>query len=271
MTIDDELARARQEGVVCPENLPFLFEPEPGLANGAAILLVHGFTASPWEMRRFGEGLAAEGFRSLGVRLPGHGTTPEDLATRRYEDWLETVRRGYRLLAERHPRVYGIGMSTGALLLLALAEEHPCPFSGLVLLSPFLRLRHRLARATGLLRFIHPFQRRHVPAERALYYYERRPLHGVYQILRLVRRVRKGFDRATIPTLVVSAEKDRTANVDSARKLFHLLPGWQKEYHLYGPAVPHILTTADNPQWQETLHLLIDFLQKTETEATRSQ
>lgn len=264
MTFDDEMARARRAGVVNPENLPFLMRPEPGAAQRGAVLLVHGFTASPWEMRRFGEGLAAAGFTSLGVRLPGHGTTPEDLASRRYEEWLETVMGGYQLLAEHHRQVYGLGLSTGGLLLLALAEDL-AHLDGLILLSPFLRLRHRLAPAAGLLRFVHPFQTREVPTELAPYYYARRPVNGVYQILRLLRRVRRRLDRVTTPALVISAEGDQTADVESARELFRKLGGRQKEFHLYGPEVPHILTTPENPRWRETLAMGIDFLRRLES------
>ncbi|NIQ98443.1 MAG: hypothetical protein GWO11_08540, partial [Desulfuromonadales bacterium] len=72
LSIDGDIELARREGVVFDENLPFLIEPTK--PNGAGIVLVHGFTASPWEMRRFGEELAGLGYRVLGSRLPGHGT-----------------------------------------------------------------------------------------------------------------------------------------------------------------------------------------------------
>ena len=62
---------------------------------------MHGFTATPWEVRPFAEALAESGYVALGVRLPGHGTRPEDLARRRYEEWLAAVEEGYGLLAGR--------------------------------------------------------------------------------------------------------------------------------------------------------------------------
>ena len=54
-------------------------------------LLVHGFTGSPQSLRALGEHLAGEGLSVVCVRLPGHGTTWEDLNTRTAREWTETV------------------------------------------------------------------------------------------------------------------------------------------------------------------------------------
>jgi carboxylesterase len=263
MTIEEEVDRGRRDGVGREENLPFLLSPAKPAKAG--VLLVHGFTASPWEMRLFGEALAAEGYLALAVRLPGHGTTAEDLVHRSYEEWLAAVERGYRLIAEQGLRCYGIGMSTGALLLLVLAASRP--LQGLILLSPFLKMRHPLAQATGLLRFLKRFQRHKVAENLAAYYYDRRPVNGVYQLCRLTRRIRKELGSVTTPTLVISSTGDQTVEPESARELFRQLASQHKEYHNFGPEVPHILTTLENPRWRETFGLTLDFLQNLEQQA----
>ena len=56
---------------------PFRLEPGNQHHARAAVLLLHGFTGSPWEVRPLGESLAARGFHVLAPQLPGHGTTPE--------------------------------------------------------------------------------------------------------------------------------------------------------------------------------------------------
>jgi len=267
MTIQEELERGRRDGVRREENLPFLLTPTTSARAG--IVLVHGFTASPWEMRLFGSALAKAGYVCLGVRLPGHGTTAEDLAHRRYEEWLNAVERGYRLLATEGLDCYGVGMSTGALLLLTLAASQP--LRGLVLFSPFDRLRHPLAPATALLRFVKRFQHRRVAAQLADFYYDRRPVNGIYQLYRLTRRVRREIGRVTAPVLVVGGEGDRTVEPEGAHALFKRLASRHKEYHCFGPEVPHILTTPENPRWQETLRLTLDFLQNLEQEAARAR
>ncbi|MFO7981915.1 MAG: alpha/beta fold hydrolase [Desulfuromonadales bacterium] len=263
LSIDQDIEQARREGVVFDQNLPFLLEPlNP---NGAGVVLVHGFTASPWEMRRFGEELAGLGYLVLGTRLPGHGTTPEDLERRRFEEWQETVTEDCRKLMLATRRIYGIGVSTGALLLLGASDE--LPLSGVVLLSPYLRVQHRLAAHTGLLRFFKRFQHRSLDSRNSRYYYDRRPVRSIHQIQRLIKRTRKLLPELTTPALVVSAEGDRTIRVSTAVELYEKLGSEHKEYHRYGPDVPHVLTTPENPSWREVLELTVEFIGELETRA----
>jgi carboxylesterase len=91
-------------------------------------------------------------------------------------------------------------------------------------------------------------------------------VNGVYQLCRLTRRVRRALGAVTAPALVVSSAGDRTVAAESARELFGLLASRHKEYHCFGPDVPHILTTPENPRWRETLRLTLDFLQNLEQE-----
>jgi carboxylesterase len=257
--------QSRREGVACADNFSFYLEPNP--PADAAVLLIHGFCATPWEMRALGDALVSAGFAAAGIRLPGHGTTPEDLAGRRYEEWLKAAAAGYRLLAGRHRRVYGAGVSTGALLLLALCAQ--MPLQGLALLSPYLRLRHKLAPAAVVLRFFKPFYRREISAEPSPYYYDRFPTNGVYQLSRLIRRVRRIVNRVCPPLLVISGAGDRTVRTDSALELFRRIPSSRKEYHLFGTDVPHVLTTSENPRQKEILQLTVDFFRNLENTQPR--
>lgn len=47
--------------------------------DGVGCFLIHGFTATPWEMRFLGERLHSAGRSVRAVQLMGHGTSPEDL------------------------------------------------------------------------------------------------------------------------------------------------------------------------------------------------
>ncbi len=256
-----ELQRARSEGVR-DDDLPFAVVPAGSVA---AVLLVHGFSATPWEMRTLAAYLTKRGFASLAVRLPGHGTTPEDLATRRWEEWLVTVTSGYDLLAARFPRVYGAGLSTGSLLLLALAlQRQP---TGLILLSPYLRLRHRLAPFAGWLRYLKPYQTRPLGSAEAAHYYPRRPLAGVHQINRLLRSLPSRLGAITSPVLAIHGEGDRTVDIDSGRRLVERLGSEIKVYERLGPEAPHVLTAAENLHRGAVFDLINKFLGELEAQA----
>ncbi len=238
------------------ENQEFRLQPDsPGKPG---VLLVHGFTASPWEMRPLGEILRQAGYPVTAVRLPGHGTTPEDLCDRRFEEWVTATRDACELLQQETGSVHAIGISTGALVLLALAANQN--FNSMVLLSPFLAMLHHLAPFTGILRHFRKFQARELPAHLAEFYYDRRPVNGVYQICRLIRHIRPVLPSVTVPTLAINALGDRTVKVASGYDLFLRLGSECKEYHLFGPQTGHGLATPDHPSWHPMLELILRFL-----------
>jgi carboxylesterase len=253
--LSEALARARREGVTSSDDLPFFHRPA---GASAAVLLVHGFAATPWEMRSLAEYLAGCGFACLAVRLPGHGTTPEDLAARRWEEWQEVVIHGHDLLAARFPRVYGIGQSTGALLLLAAARQR-CP-QGLALLSPYLRLQHRLAPLAGWLRYLYPYQRKAASGTASRHYYARRPLAGVHQINRLLRSLQPGLGEIKVPVLAIHGAGDQTVDIDSGRRLVERLGSPVRVYERLGPEVPHVLTGSSNQLRDVVFQLVGTFL-----------
>ena len=82
--------------LLLPGGEPFFL---PGGSTGC--LLIHGFTASPQEMRRLGEHLAGEGHTVLGLRLPGHASTPPDMLPRALEGLVRYC-VGRSVPAQRH-------------------------------------------------------------------------------------------------------------------------------------------------------------------------
>ena len=71
------------------------FEIVPPKVRGAALLL-HGLTDSPYSLRSVAALLVEQGFATLALRMPGHGTHPGGLVDVRYEDWREVARMGAR-------------------------------------------------------------------------------------------------------------------------------------------------------------------------------
>ena len=249
--------RARAEGVSHPENLPFMLVPEQA---HLAVLLVHGFTASPQEMRLLADHLTHNGMAVLAVRLPGHGTTPKDLARRSWEEWAAAVAEGHKLLTEKFQKVYGVGLSTGCLLLVARAQQEP--FDGLVLLSPYLRVKHRLAAYAGWIRHLRPYHDAPKSTEPSPFYYHRRPVAGVHQINRLVKHLVPRLASCTAPVLAINGEDDQTVEIATGQELVTKLGSSVKIYQRYGPDVPHVLTSEQNPFFRENFNLVVAFIKE---------
>ena len=106
---------------VLPGAEPFAFE-----GNDVGVLVVHGFTGSTQSVRDLGEGLhKRHGFTVVGPRLPGHGTSPDDMETTGYLDWVGEAERALHELAARKRRVFVTGLSMGGSLTLNLAARFP--------------------------------------------------------------------------------------------------------------------------------------------------
>jgi carboxylesterase len=126
-------------------------------------------------------------------------------------------------------------------------------------LSPYLNLGHWLAPWTGLLRHFIRFQRREIATAAKRYYYADRPIAGIYQLCRVIRKAKQWLPKIHIPAIVMSAQGDQTISPKSAWTLYRLLGSKAKSFHQYGADVPHVLTTVDNPHLEDTLARISGF------------
>ncbi|MGN6480703.1 alpha/beta hydrolase [Luteibacter sp.] len=89
------------------------------------VLLIHGLTGTPTEMRMLGKGLNRAGFTVVGVRLAGHCGSEDDLLATTWQDWYASVEAAAEQLRGRVDRLFVAGLSMGAVLALRLAAVRP--------------------------------------------------------------------------------------------------------------------------------------------------
>lgn len=198
-------------------------------AGDDAVLLLHGFTGSPWEVRPLGEALAARGYRVRGIRLPGHGSAPEAMQQVSYRDWEQAVEEAFLSLSA-HRRRFVAGLSMGALLALQLAARHPQQVAALALLAPAMRFRDLGLRAMRYLRFLpveaaRPWVAKlstdlQDPVERARSpLMPRFPLARVRDFWEVRQRARALLGQVEAPTLVAMATHDHVVTLEGGREL----------------------------------------------------
>ncbi|PIP37453.1 MAG: hypothetical protein COX19_16665, partial [Desulfobacterales bacterium CG23_combo_of_CG06-09_8_20_14_all_51_8] len=100
-----------------------------------AVLLIHGLMAAPYEVRQWADNLFSGGFTVYAPRLSGHGTSAADLAGQDYGDWVDSVERGYEILAGCSEQIIVAGFSTGAGLALHQAICHPKRYRAVISVS----------------------------------------------------------------------------------------------------------------------------------------
>jgi carboxylesterase len=88
-------------------------------------------------MKPLARAFAAAGFAVELPLLPGHGTTPEELAATSWADWSGAVEQAHDKLAARCERVVVAGLSMGGTLAVWLASRRP-DLAGLVLVNPLI-------------------------------------------------------------------------------------------------------------------------------------
>jgi carboxylesterase len=241
-------------------------------------LLVHGFTGTPDEMRPLAGALVARGFPVRAVRLAGHGTTVEELATTRWTDWFASVEEGLARLRADTPQVAIAGMSLGALLALHAAVTHPDDVAALVLCGtplhlgdPRTRWLPALARVPWLARrwatipktdgpdIADPIARAASPSYRTM------PLSGVLELLRCQRVVRAELGRVMQPALLLQGRHDHSVPLANLELLRTRIASRQVEVHVLERSW-HVVTVDYDRN--EVGRLAADFLDRVETAVT---
>jgi esterase/lipase/1-acyl-sn-glycerol-3-phosphate acyltransferase len=111
-----------------------------GKKKELGVLLVHGYMAAPYEVKELAEYLGKRGIWVYAPRVKGHGTSPEDLAGRKYQEWIKSVDDGYAILTTICNWVVAGGFSNGAGLALELATRIS-DLSGIFAVCPPLKLK----------------------------------------------------------------------------------------------------------------------------------
>jgi carboxylesterase len=203
--------------------VPVLPHAQPFQAVGGptGVLLLHGFTGSPSSMRPWAEHLHATGLTVSVPRLPGHGTTWQQLAATSWQDWYGEAVRAFDDLADRCEEVFVAGLSMGGGLALRLAEQRGTEVAGLLLVNPSVASADRRLVATPLLKHLvrsvngiasdikKPGQREDG--------YDRVPLRALDSLRALWKVTAADLPRVTSPVLLFRSAQDHVVDPSSAR------------------------------------------------------
>ena len=196
--------------------IPFSFT---GSSDIGAVLS-HGFTGTTSSVHYWGAELARAGFHVEGPCLSGHGTHWRDMNKCRYEDWVVEMHAAVDRIKERAERVFVGGLSMGGTLALHLAE-HRDDLAGIILVNHalFLQPDWRLNLVPVLRFFIAStgsICRDIKDPDIVEAAYDRTPLTGLNELMKMLKEVRAGLDRVTQPTLIFKSREDHVIPIESA-------------------------------------------------------
>ena len=208
-------------------------------AGQHAVLLLHGLSSSPLELRYIARAMHREGFTAVAPTFDGYSAGTQE---QRMEAWLAAAVREFDALIEEYTTVSICGLSIGAALAIALAVERPAS-RALILLSvtldydgwaiPWYRflldwawytpLRHRWRYREG-----DPYGLRNEALRAKIARTMQRDaisevgpssisLPALHEASRLSARVRRQLPAVTADTLIIHAIDDETASPLNAR------------------------------------------------------
>jgi carboxylesterase len=200
-----------------------------GARAAVGVVVIHGFTANPTGTRPLGLRLAAAGYSVEVPRLPGHGTSPRDLARTRYADWRTTVMNAVTTLSRGCDRIVVVGHSMGGSLALDLAGSGAQPLAGIVTINALILDRTEvLARLAPVLQHVVPF----VPRDAAGMPTDDLAKPGVEEgayrwvsaraaqsFIAELPRIRQGLADVTCPALIVTSPEDHTVDPENGEAI----------------------------------------------------
>lgn len=215
---------------------PFLITP-PKFKAG--IVLVHGYMAAPLEVRAMAEFFARHGFAVYGVRLRGHGTSPEDLARTPWEEWYESLNRGYAIIKSLTDYIVLGGFSTGGTLALLAAGRKKDKIKAVFSINAPLQLRNYMARFASQLVSMNSLITRlrggqgwefiENNSENKHINYARNPITGVRELGKAMSAMENVLKDVCVPSLVIQGFRDPLVDPTSGQNIFSQIGTHRKE------------------------------------------
>jgi len=225
-----------------------LTHPQP---SNLGVLAIHGFLADPSDTRVLGEHLHADaGASVLGIRLPGHGTSPADLDHYQWHQWVTACQEAYDVLRSNYESVIIYGVSMGALMGLQLASKKGP--AGLICVGSILVPVDWRLRWGGVLGQMVPWVMKTVFGIHAIQSsgadpnnYDRISLTGALELHRMMKNTRPTLSSVTCPLMIIHSETDTVAHPSSANILFDHV-GSQDKHLLWAKGRHTLLTERDD-------------------------
>ena len=233
---------------------------QPLYFEGGSIgcLLVHGFTSCPGDVRPLAEHLHSLGYTCRETLLPGHGTSPEDMAKYGWRDWLQAVELELTQLKTNCSQVWVLGFSMGGILALLAAARNDT--AGLVSISAPIWPQAWRAKYAFFLQYFQKYAQLGKPGQYCLpsWRYEQVAVKNVADLMALIKEGKGTLRKVTVPALVVQGREDRTIEPRSAQYIFDNLGSAQKE--IYYSRGGHMLLAGE--QSEEICRRIGEFIQE---------
>ncbi len=259
-----EMARAlwKADSGLLPGNRPLLLVQ--GKPTAVSILILHGYSASPFEVGDCARYFKALGYNVFAPRIAGHGGTRAAFDASTWREWRASALRGLEVARLLGRHVVVIGHSMGGLLATMLASEDPQGISALVLAAPAFHLADWKGYLAYLppVRWVLPTLRFPVvhPEDKGHWQFE----YGTSELVQLLdaaRRAEPEVVRLELPVALTEASDDPVISREANQKIFARMRSRDKEMLVY-PSDEHNVMMDYNPRQKEVFDWMAWFVKE---------
>ncbi|MFH1315915.1 MAG: alpha/beta fold hydrolase [Candidatus Woesearchaeota archaeon] len=199
-----------------PKNLPFKLDGDSNIG----VLLIHGFSASPNEVRELGEFLNKNANITVyAPLLSGHGTNYRDFGNHDSDDWKRGVQQTYDELRQEVDILFVGGISLGGNLALDIGKEND--FDGIFIISPVIDFRNNNVKNACFIKyFVKSIPNKNVKDEVKKYYYYNRSVSAICNLYKYIEMSKIDLNRVDEPLMILQSQNDITIDPLSAEYIY---------------------------------------------------
>ena len=225
--------------------------------NGGKIgvLVIHGFTGNTESIRPWAQGLHDAGFTVFAPALAGHGTSVDDLNTKEWTDWYESVEKSFLELRKNCERVFVGGFSVGGALALRLAQIRGSEMEAVLLCNAAIFDDRKILKLLPIIKHIIPTTKSGVmdvkkPID-VRTSYDRIPLKALDSLRKLWKIVESNLFMVDVPLMVSYSIDDHVVHPINSETIID---------NVYSPVIREVIfeDSYHNVSWDNDADVLIE-------------
>lgn len=237
--------------------------------NNKAIVLFHGWSTTPYELRRLGRFLNENGYSVYGPMFSGHGTVPEDMEDIEHTQWISDAKNVLAEARKNHEKVFVAGTSMGSNVAMCLAKEDK-DIDGIILMAAPYQIKFERF-VEFLIRFQFKFKRYrkkfYPPTFGAsttvtrLISYQRYPIKSVFELEKIVKQSRINLEKIHQPCFLIQSAHDHIVTKNSLEKIYEKISSKNKRKKYVQKAYHTFISDIEN---EHVFEDILDFLDSIE-------
>ncbi|MBS3115586.1 alpha/beta fold hydrolase [Candidatus Woesearchaeota archaeon] len=219
------------------------------------LVLTHGLGATPCEVKDLANYLAGKNITVYVVRLPGHGTSIEELDSKKWEDWYQNYKEAYMTLKPIKSKIFAAGMSVGGVIALKLAEDED--IDGVVALAPALIFDDSRSNYAWFFKYFSKYSSRTLRPECKDNTYDKFSIKSVAESVEFAKLIRKDLDKVTEPTFLMQYKDDDRVKPESSQIVYDSISSEKKELNWIDGKGHVFLLDEDKEKYFEQIYQFI--------------